>query len=174
MHKGQSAIGCKKYITEAIRRIEAITKPPIKRQSTPLPTGDHPELDTSKFLDNKGHRCCQMLIGMLNWIVGIGQFDIAYATTSLTRFSSCPRKCHLDRALWVFGYLKKHPPKRILVDSRDPIITGGDEVKAKQLATSFCEECPDAVEEINCNLPMPLVGGLAITTLSILTMLMTR
>jgi len=164
MHKGRSAIGCKKYITEAIRRIEAITKTPIKRQSTPLPTGDHPELDTSEFLDNDGHRYYQMLIGMLNWIVGIGRFDIAHATTSLARFSSCPRKCHLDRALRVFGYLKKYPNKRILVDSRDPIITGGDEVKAEQLAASFREEYPDAVEEIDCNLPVPLVGELAITT----------
>jgi len=33
MHKGRSATRCKKHITEAIRRIEAITKPPIKRQS---------------------------------------------------------------------------------------------------------------------------------------------
>jgi hypothetical protein len=105
-----------------------------------------------------------MLIGMLNWIVGIGRFDIAHATTSLARFSSCPRKCHLDRALRVFGYLKKYPNKRILVDSRDPIITGGDEVKAEQLAASFREEYPDAVEEIDCNLPVPLVGELAITT----------
>jgi len=72
MHEGRSTIGCKKYITEALRRIEAITKPPIKRQSTPLPTGDHPELDTSEFLDNDGYQHCQMLIGMLNWIVGIG------------------------------------------------------------------------------------------------------
>jgi len=105
-----------------------------------------------------------MLIGMLNWIVGIGRFDIAHATTSLARFSSCPRKCHLDRALQVFGYLKKYPNKRILVDSRDPIITGGDEVKAKQLAASFREEYPDVVEEIDCNLPMPLVEELAIKT----------
>jgi len=88
MHNGRSAIGCKKCITEAMRRIEAITKNPIKRQSTPLPTGDHPELDTSEFLDNDGHRYYQMLIGILNWIVGIGRFDIAHATTSLARFSS--------------------------------------------------------------------------------------
>ena len=60
-HKGKSPVGCKKYITKAIRRIEAIPKTPIKRQSTPLPTGDHPELDTSKFLDNNGHCHYQML-----------------------------------------------------------------------------------------------------------------
>jgi len=70
----------------------------------------------------------------------------------------------LDRALQVFGYLKKYPNKRILVDSRDLIITGGDEVKAEQLAASFHEEYPDTVEEIDCNLPMPLVEELAITT----------
>jgi len=34
--------------------------------------------------------------------------------------------------------------------------------KAKQLATSFCEEHPVTNEEINCNLPMSLVEELAI------------
>ena len=163
VYNGRYAVGCKKYIKESIRRIEVLSKITIKRQSTPLLTGDHPELDTSEFLDDDGHRHYQMLIGMLNWIVGIGRFDIGHATTSLARFSSCPRQGHLDRALRVFGYLKKHPNKRILVDSRDPIITGGDDVGADKLAASFREEYPDAAEEVDTNLPIPLVEELAIT-----------
>jgi len=90
MHKGRSAIGCKKYITEAIRRIEATTKPPIKRQSTPLPTRDHPELDTSKFLDNDGHRYYQMLIGMLNWTGLLVLDDSTLHTLQLHSLDSPP------------------------------------------------------------------------------------
>ena len=162
-YKGRHAVGCKKYIKEAIRRVEQQHGAAIKRQSTPLPTGDHPELDTSELLDDGGHQTYQMLIGMLNWIVGIGRFDIAHATSSLARFSSCPRKTHLDRALRVFGYLKRFPNKRTVVDSRDPIITGGDLSDYNSILESFKEEYPDASEEIDANLPTPLVDELAIT-----------
>ena len=67
-----------------------------------------------------------MFVGMLNWIVGIGRFDIAHAASSLARFASCPKKWHLDRALRLFGYMKKDANKRIVVDSPEPIVTGGD------------------------------------------------
>ena len=162
-YNGRLAVGCKKYIKEAVRRVEASEGTPIKRQSTPLSPGDHPELDTSEFLDDNGHQHYQMLIGMLNWTVGIGRFDIAHATSSLARFSSCPRKAHLERALRTFGYLKKFPNKRIVVDSRDPIITGGDLSDYHKMLESFKEEYPDAVEEIDANLPTPLVDELAVT-----------
>ena len=98
----------------------------MKRQFVPASPGNHPELDTLEFLDDDGHLYYQMLVGMLNWTVSIGQFDIAHATSSLAPFASCPRKGHLDRALRVFGYLKRYLNKRIVVDSRNPITTGGD------------------------------------------------
>ena len=51
----------------------------------------------SEILSDDEHRKFQMLLGMLNWIVSIGRFDVAYATASLSRFSACPRKGHLER-----------------------------------------------------------------------------
>ena len=83
-----------------------------------------------------------MLVGMLNWTVGIGRFDIAHATSSLACFASCPSKGHLDRALRVFGYLKKYQNKRIVVDSRDPIVTGVDFSSYSRLVEDFKEEYP--------------------------------
>jgi hypothetical protein len=38
---------------------------------------DHPEMDTSAVLNDDEHRKFQMLIGILNWIVSIGRFDVA-------------------------------------------------------------------------------------------------
>ena len=64
----------------------------MKRQSVPAFPGYHPEMDTLEFLDDDGHLYYQMLFGMLNWIVGIGRFDIAHATSLLARFASFPRK----------------------------------------------------------------------------------
>lgn len=81
----------------------------LTKKDSPMVDGDHPELDTSSPLNDKDHRKYQMLlIGMLNWIACLGRIDVAFAATSLSRFSACPRKGHLDCALRVFGYLKKY------------------------------------------------------------------
>ena len=87
-----------------------------------------------------------MLVGMLNCIVGVVWFDISHATSSLARCASCPRKGNLDRALRVFGYLKKQQNKRIVVDSRELIVTGGDLSCHYKLVEDFKEEYPEAVE----------------------------
>ena len=96
----------------------------------------------------------------MNWIFGFGQFDIAHATSSLARFASCSREGHIDRGLRVCGYLKKYPNKRIVVDSREPIVTGGDLICHSKLVEDFKEEYPEAVEEIDDYLPPPLVDEL--------------
>ena len=53
--KGRWCIGCKKYLKEAIRRVEGIYGN-IKKEKNPAETGDHPELDTSELLDDEEHR----------------------------------------------------------------------------------------------------------------------
>ena len=102
-----------------------------------------------------------MLVGILNWIVGISRFDISHDTSSLAHFASCPRKGHLGRALRVFGYLKKYPNKRIVVGSRDPIVTGGELSFYSKLVEEFKEDYPKSVEEIDDYLPPPMVDELA-------------
>ena len=94
--------------SDAIRRLEHLLGKPLPKKDTPMVDGDHPKEDTSELLDDKGHQHYQMVIGMLNWIVCIGRMDVAFATSSLSRFTACPRKGHLDRAYRVFGYLKKY------------------------------------------------------------------
>jgi hypothetical protein len=53
----------------------------VKKYSSPSETGDHPEMDTSKLLDDEGHQKYQMLIGMLVRVVTIGRIDVAHATS---------------------------------------------------------------------------------------------
>jgi hypothetical protein len=162
MYNGMYAVGCKKYIKESLRRVAADFGMPPK-QSTPLPQDDHPELDTSPLLNDIQHKKYQMLIGMLNWIVGIGRFDIAHATAQLARFSSCPREGHLKRALRVFGYLRKRKNRRILIDSREPVITGVELADGDKLARDMAKEYPGATEMLDSSSPTPLVNELAIT-----------
>jgi hypothetical protein len=120
-------------------------------------------MDTTALLNDDEHRKYQMLLGMLNWVVTIGRFDIAHATSSLARFSSCPRKGHLERALRVFGYLKKRNNRRIVIDSRDPILSGGENEFEQDYVEELRSDYPDAREEIDRKLPDPLVDEMEIT-----------
>ena len=65
--------------------------------------------------------------------------------------------------LRVFDYLKKYPNQRIVVDSWEPIVTGGDLSSHSKLVEYFKEEYPKAVEDIDDYLTPPLVDELAIT-----------
>jgi hypothetical protein len=123
---GKYCYGCKRYLVEALRHVTTMFGN-LKKHSTLLPTSDHPEEDNSTILSSEDHRKFQMLIGMLNWLVGIGRIDISHSVASLARFVACPRQGHLDRALQVFGYLKKFPNRRIRVDSKDPCFIGSEE-----------------------------------------------
>ena len=135
----------------------------LPKKDTPMVDGEHPEEDTSETLDDEGHQKCQMLIGMLNWICCIGRMDVAYATSSLSRFTSCPRKGHLDRVLRVFGYLKKYRNRRIVVDSRDPIVKGGQDALDRDYTEIFKDFYPDAAEEVDAKLPILLIDEIEVT-----------
>ncbi len=59
--------------------------PPSKANS-PLDSNDHPEVDTSKFLDEDGIQQYQSLIGSMQWAISIGRFDIAVHVSYLSKF----------------------------------------------------------------------------------------
>jgi hypothetical protein len=97
-----------------------------KKYSSPSGTGNHPEMDTSRFLNDQGHRKYQMLIRMLVWVIIIGRIGVTQVTSSLSRFTACPRDGHINRLLRVLGYFKKRPSMSWIVDdSWDPIYREG-------------------------------------------------
>ena len=127
--------------------------------------GDHPEEDGSELLDDKGHQRYQMFIRMLNWIVCIGRrVDVAFVlTSSMSRFTACPRKGHMDRILQIFGYLKRYKNCRIVIDSKDPILVGGKDALELVFVEMFKGNYPDATEEIDSKIPTPMIDELEIT-----------
>jgi hypothetical protein len=155
--------GCKKYLQEVISRVEKMYSETLKKFSVPMTGGDHPELDDTTILNGDGHKKYQMLIGMLNWIVTIGRLDVCHATSSLARFTACPRQGHLEWAKQVFGYLKKRPNRRIVVNSRDPTFLNCEADFEKDYVSELQEAYPDACEEVGTNVPEPLIDELAIT-----------
>ena len=57
-----------------------------KKTRTPLMAGDHPEKDLSEFCDQDQIKRYQTIVGLLNWLSGLGRFDIAVCIMTMSRF----------------------------------------------------------------------------------------
>ena len=149
-------LSCATYLKECIRRIESDDELPLDgtlwTHRTPLPEGCHPELDDSTLLTDAGVRKYQMLIGMAQWACTIGRLDIAFAVSSLSRFSAAPRQHHLELALYMFGYLKKSLNRRIVLDSRPLLVD--DTLRNDSFHPDFLEDYPDAKEDVGTDFPV--------------------
>ena len=97
-----------KYITRMMDNYERMFgSKPKATYSSPLEKGDHPELDTSKELNDDDIKKYQSLIGALQWIITLGRLDIATAVMTMSSFRVAPRQGHLDRLKRIYGYLAK-------------------------------------------------------------------
>ena len=97
-----------KYIEKLLKNYERMFgQQPKQNVSSPLEKRDHPETDTSEFLDAKGIQMYQSMIGALQWMVMIGRFDIITAVMTMSGFRVAPRKGHLERLQRIYGYLSK-------------------------------------------------------------------
>ena len=85
-----------------------------------LEKGDHPELDTSKYVDQDGTQKCQYLIGAIQWAVSLGRLDVNTAVMTLASFRAEPREGHLDRARRVVSYLVKFKHATIRIRTEEP------------------------------------------------------
>ena len=81
---------------------------PPNKTYTSLDPKDHPELDKSVFLDQIGIQLYQKLLGMLQWAVTLGRFDIMCATMAMGRFKAQPRQGHISRLKQISGFLQRH------------------------------------------------------------------
>jgi hypothetical protein len=83
-----------------------------KSTYSPLCKGyHHPEVD-----DSAKYRS---IIGPCIWMIVLGRFDIAYATSAMTRFNMLPREGHL-KAKRILSYLKTFPKGRVIIDTSCP------------------------------------------------------
>ena len=147
----------KKYITEIINRYEN-KHGTLKKENVPATPKDHPEMDESPFLDEEGIKQYQSNIGICQWICTAGRMDIAFAVSSLSRFSHAPREGHLDRTKKILGYLKKYAKRGYIVDPRDPIVNA----EYKRIIPDFGNQYSDFVEEDDPRLPIPKMKELAL------------
>ena len=77
----------KKYIEKMVDSyVSMFGTKPSHTVTSPLEKGDHPELDTSDLLDEKGVAMYQSLIGSMQWAVSLGRLDISTAVMTLSGF----------------------------------------------------------------------------------------
>ena len=97
-------MGSYNYIKECLSKVCALLKvTSLCKEKLPCSPSDHPKLYLSPLLNENQHCLYQQLVGMAEWAVKIGRFDICYALTSLNRFSAAPREGHLTRLIKIFG-----------------------------------------------------------------------
>ena len=77
---------------------------------------EHPNLDDSPLLNEKDHKDFQNMIGVCQWLIVEGIFDLAYFVSSLSRFSSAPQVGHIDLSRKIFCYFNKYPKKGYVID----------------------------------------------------------
>ena len=142
-------LGCSMYIKECICHLEEddMIEGRLWEHKNPLPAEVHPELDESPLLNDQGLKLYQTMIGMAQWACTISRLDISFAMLSLSRFSAAPCAGHLQLAIYMFGYLKKHPNRNLVIDSGPLIVP--EEFKSSTFCPDFLEDYPDAQEELD-------------------------
>jgi len=141
----------KKHIEKILENYRRVFGTWPKPATSPLTTGDHPELDNSELLNEDDQKLYQSLIGALQWVIQIGRFDIQTAVMTLSRHRAMPRQGHLDRVKRIHGHLSKmrHATIKIRTDAPDH---SNIPVKLHDWEHSCCA---DAKEEIPLDAPTP-------------------
>ena len=120
-----------KYVQEAISNVEKHifteydTHFPM-RVTTSFTSAYRPELDTSRELTDERVLYFMSLIGILRWAVELGRIDITTEVSELSSFLAAPWDGHLNQALYIFVYLKKHHNSGIVFDPTYPDINEDD------------------------------------------------
>jgi hypothetical protein len=94
-----------------------------------------------------------MLIVMAQWACTIGCLDIAFAVSSLSHFSATPCCGHLELAVYLFGYLKKYPNRRLVLNSNSLLVD--EELQQSSFHPDFLQDYDGAKEEIGTGFPDP-------------------
>jgi hypothetical protein len=71
--------------------------------------GYHPEVDDTPLYTEEDSAKYRSIIGGCIWIIVLGRFDIAYATSAMSRFNVSPREGHMKAIKRLLAYLKTFP-----------------------------------------------------------------
>ena len=102
----------------------------------------------------------QKIIGVGQWLVVAGRFDINFAISSLSRYAAAPRQGHLKLAEDILGYLRKYPSRGHFINPQPPKIDAQyEKVKLKE---DFGGQYQYFHEDLDPRFPEPLVSKMDI------------
>ena len=159
MHGSRLHVSNKTYTREVLRKYQEEFRT-LPKKNIPMSPDAHPELDTSEILNDNGIRQYQRIIGIGQWLVVAGRFDINFAISSLSRYAAAPRKGHLDMAENILGYLKKYPARGHVINASPPQID--PKYKTVELKEDFGGQYQYFHEDLDPRFPEPLVQELDI------------
>ncbi|KAI2507356.1 Reverse transcriptase (RNA-dependent DNA polymerase) [Fragilaria crotonensis] len=146
-----------KNVKEAIKR--AGRRLPTTNIDTPMNITFSPEMDITDELNEEDVTYFQELIGVLRWATEIGRVDILLEVSLLSQYQASPREGHMEQALHIFAFLKKHPKLTLYMSPELPRIDYGDFRTNKE---DFAEMYRDAEELLPHRIPVP--RGRSVTT----------
>jgi hypothetical protein len=136
------ALPAKTYIQNVIPKFEGL----FGKEFTPMSEGYHLEVDDSHLCIEDDSGKYRSIIGCCIWIIVLGRFDIAYATSALNRFSMLPREGNLKAVKGILSYLKTFSKGRVIIDTSYP----DHSVYPVEDHSNWMEFYPDAGEEVDC------------------------
>ena len=146
-----TALSARTYIDNVLSKLEDMCDKQFPKTNTPMSTLYYPEMDNTELLDADTASKYRALIGSANWIITLGRFDIQFATQTLSRYAMAPRRGHFKAAMRIFGYLKRFPKGKIVLDP--------NKIDVSKIEfsnhTNWQEFYPDAEEEIDPDMPKP-------------------
>jgi hypothetical protein len=93
------------YIQNIIPKFENLYGKEFKPVKMPMSEGCHPETDDLPLCSEDDSVKYRSMIGCCVWIIVLGRFDIAYATSAMSRFNMSPREEHLKAVRRILSYL---------------------------------------------------------------------
>jgi hypothetical protein len=84
--------------------------------------GYHLEVDDSRLCTEDDSAKYRSIIGccICIWMIFLGIFDIAYATSAMRRFNMLHREGHLKAVKRILSYLKTFTKERVIIDTSYP------------------------------------------------------
>jgi hypothetical protein len=144
------AISARTFIQNVIPKFKNLIGKERKPVKTSMSEGYHPEVDDTPLCTDEDSAKYRSIIGCCNWIIVLGKFDIAYATSAISSFNMSPREGHLKAVKRILAYLKTFLKGRLIVDTLYP----DHSVYPVEDHPNWKDFYPDAEEEIPSDLPM--------------------
>ena len=136
------------------RYLKTVEKKLPARAGTPMSKEYCPEIDVTPVLTPSQYAYYQSLIGMLRWMVKLGQVDICLEVSMLSSHLAMPREGHLEQVLHIFGYLDKHSNAPMVLNPTPWEVP--EDKFAKQDWNYSIYGCKGMKEELPPDMPTPL------------------